>query len=172
VKDHQTLLTAFANVKKYAPACRLEILGCGELLDDLEAQARALGIQGSVRFRGWSRGVAEFLAEIDGFVLSSKSEGLPMTLLEAMAAGLPVVSTAVGGIPEIVNSARCGWLAAAGDPAGLAGRMLEAHHAPDLPDRGSRAREAAAANYSVKSMADQYGRLFADLSTGTGRCQT
>jgi glycosyltransferase involved in cell wall biosynthesis len=163
VKDQRTLLTAFARVRQHTPACRLEILGCGELLDELEAQARALGIHDSVTFRGWSRDVAGFLAGVDAFVLSSRSEGLPMTLLEAMAAGLPVVSTAVGGIPEVVNGAGCGWLAPAGDAVGLADRMLEALNAPDFADRSKRARQAAAANYSVGSMTDQYGRLFERL---------
>jgi glycosyltransferase involved in cell wall biosynthesis len=62
--------------------------------------AAELGLAEMVRFHGWSADVPGFLARLDAFVLSSLSEGLPMTLLEAMAAGLPIVSTAVGGVPE------------------------------------------------------------------------
>ncbi len=158
VKDQHGLLLAFAQLHTRFPFCRLEILGSGELRAELESLAINLGLADSVRFRGWSSDVAGFLSQMDAFVLSSRSEGLPMTLLEAMAAGLPVVSTAVGGVPEIVEGAGCGWLARPGDPENLAAKMECAVSNRD--DRGARAREAVLRQYSVDAMARQYAALF------------
>jgi glycosyltransferase involved in cell wall biosynthesis len=163
VKDQQTLLAAFAEVHKQFPSCRLELLGCGELLEDLERLSATLGIESVVKFHGFSRDIAGFLEGLDVFVLSSKSEGLPMTLLEAMAAGLPVVATAVGGIPEVVESANCGWLARPCDAASLAENMLRMMNAPDRLERGVRARKTVVERYSVQSMAEQYESLFYKL---------
>ena len=163
VKDQQSLLTAFAEIHRQFPSCRLEILGCGELLKELQCLSTTLGVDSAVKFHGWSRDIAGFLAGLDAFVLSSKSEGLPMTLLEAMAAGLPVVATAVGGIPEVVEGAGCGWLSKPSDAAGLAENMLRAMTAPDRPEYGRRARRAAVERYSVQSMAAQYEELFRKL---------
>jgi glycosyltransferase involved in cell wall biosynthesis len=163
VKDQQTLLVAFAQIHKRLPSCRLEILGSGELLEELRGLSATLDIDSAVKFHGWSRDIAGFLSGLDAFVLSSKSEGLPMTLLEAMAAGLPVVATAVGGIPEIVESAGCGWLAKPCDAESLAESMLRLMTAPDRLERGGRARKAAMEQYSVQSMAEQYENLFHKL---------
>ena len=163
VKDHRTLLAAFAQVNKQFPSCRLEVLGYGELLEELKNLSTTLGIASAVTFHGWSRDIAGFLGGLDAFVLSSTSEGLPMTLLEAMAAGLPVVATTVGGIPEVVESANCGWLARPSDAASLADNMLRVMHAPDRLERGGRARKTVMDRYSVQSMAEQYESLFQKL---------
>jgi glycosyltransferase involved in cell wall biosynthesis len=163
VKDQQTLLAAFAQVRVRFPSCRLEVLGGGELMEDLKQLAAQLGIESAVKFHGWSRDIAGFLARLDAFVLSSKSEGLPMTLLEAMAAGLPAVATAVGGIPEVIESVGCGWLAKPGDAASLADQMIRALTTSDLRDKGERARQAVTERYSVRSMSDQYYELFGSL---------
>jgi glycosyltransferase involved in cell wall biosynthesis/peptidoglycan/xylan/chitin deacetylase (PgdA/CDA1 family) len=164
VKDHHTLLAAFAKLHARLPSCRLEILGGGEMRNQLENLAATLGLERVVRFHGWSADIAGFLSRIDTFVLSSRSEGLPMTLLEAMAAGLPVVSTAVGGVPEVIQDAGCGWLACPGDPEDLAQKMALAVTGRD--GRGERARSAALKDYSVESMAQRYAALFADALAG------
>jgi glycosyltransferase involved in cell wall biosynthesis len=166
VKDHSTLLIAFERIHKQFPFCRLEILGCGELLDDLRWLAASLGIESAVKFHGWSRDIAGFLGSIDAFVISSKSEGLPMTLLESMAAGVPVVATAVGGIPEVLETAGCGWLATPGDPVDLSEKMRCVMNAPDRFERGRRGRQAVLEQYSVESMAAQYEKLFVELASG------
>jgi glycosyltransferase involved in cell wall biosynthesis len=163
VKDQQTMLAAFAQVHKQLPTSRLEILGSGELLETLQDLSVMLGIDSAVKFHGWSRDIAGFLGGLDAFVLSSKSEGLPMTLLEAMAAGLPVVATAVGGIPEVVESAGCGWLAKPCDAGSLAENMLRLVTAPDRQERGGRARKAVLERYSVQTMTQQYESLFRKL---------
>lgn len=162
VKDQKTLLTAFAEVRRKQPSCRLELVGCGELLEELESTAAALGVASAVTFHGWSRDIAHYLSTWDAFVLSSKSEGLPMTLLEAMAAGLPVAATAVGGIPEVIAGAECGFLAPPSDAASLAGAMSRLMGG-EAREFGARARRAVAERYSVAAMANQYQRLFCGL---------
>ena len=158
VKDHSTLLAAFARLHSRFPSCRLEILGWGELREPLENLAATLGLGHAVGFHGWSSDISAFLSRVDAFVISSRSEGLPMTLLEAMAAGLPIVATAVGGVPEVVEVARCGWLARPGDAEDLANQMACAISSRD--GHGQRAREAVLKNYSVESMARQYVAVY------------
>jgi glycosyltransferase involved in cell wall biosynthesis len=163
VKDHRALLMAFAAIHGRYPNTRLRILGDGELRPALERQAVELGLEGSVAFLGWSPDVANFLAQTDIFVLSSLSEGLPLTVLEAMAAGRPLVATAVGGVPEVVEDARCGWLCPPGDAAALADAMERALGAPDRSQRGANGRARVIEQHSLAAMTDRYESLFAEL---------
>ncbi|MBV9744296.1 MAG: glycosyltransferase [Acidobacteriia bacterium] len=167
VKDHQTLLVAFSRVHSQYPSSRLEILGDGELRGQLEHLASSLGLSNAVRFHGWSNDIARFLSRIDTFVLSSLSEGLPMAVLEAMAAGLPIVSTAVGGVPEIIESAQCGWLAQPQNPEDLGQKMIHAitHSAEG---QGRRARSAVQEQYSAARMAQNYATLFQSALNQSG----
>jgi glycosyltransferase involved in cell wall biosynthesis/peptidoglycan/xylan/chitin deacetylase (PgdA/CDA1 family) len=158
VKDYHSLLVAFAQLRRQIPRCRLEVLGSGELQAELERFAANLALGDAVIFRGWSADIAGFLSRMDAFVLSSRSEGLPMSVLEAMAAGLPVVATAVGGVPELIETARCGWLARPGDPHDLAQKMLLAM--TNRNGQGSRGRQAVREWYSAESMARRYSALF------------
>jgi glycosyltransferase involved in cell wall biosynthesis len=164
VKDHRSLIQAFARVAR-EKQCRLEVLGDGPLRNELEEAARAAGVADSVRFLGAGLDVGAFLSGIDAFVLSSLSEGLPLTVLEAMASGLPVLSTEVGAVPELVNSARCGWIVPPGDADALAAAMLEAATAGDLEERGGRARDYVRGEYSTTVMASGYESLFTSLLT-------
>lgn len=160
VKDHSTLLHAFAKLRTSLSSCRLEILGEGTLLADLMQLTASLGLENAVKFHGSTRDVPGFLAGIDCFVLSSKSEGLPMSMLEAMAAARPVVATSVGAIPELINSAGCGWLCRPADAVDLERALSMAAVANDLDLRGHRARSCVLDNYSAAGMADEYLRLF------------
>lgn len=163
IKDHHSLLQAFASVHRSYPMCHLKILGYGDLMSDLKAFAVSLGVAQSVTFEGWSSDVAGFLSGVDCFVLSSLSEGLPLTLLEAMAAGVPIVATNVGGVPDIVRRADCGWLAAPGQPEALANAMTAAMTALHLSTAGSNARNYAVRHHSVQTMAASYEQLFEEL---------
>lgn len=160
VKNHRLMIEAFAAVWRRQPHCRLEILGSGELQPELERLAEKLGVGHAVRFRGFSCAVGAFLAEIDCFLLSSRSEGLPMALLEAMAAAVPVVTTAVGGVTEVVDSAQCGWLCPPDDAAALAEAMLAALHSDDRAERGARGRASVLRRFTDSAMADAYLELF------------
>ena len=166
VKDQQTLLEAFAVVYGSYPQCRLEILGDGELRQTLEERAIKLGVSGAVLFRGWSTDIAAFLSRLDAFVLSSVSEGLPLTILEAMAAGLPIIATAVGGVPEVVSGAGCGWLCPPSDPAALAAAMICGMNAEDRSVKSANGRQAVQTHYSADGMAEQYLKLFKNLLDG------
>ena len=163
VKDHETMVEAFALVHQRLPRCRLEILGDGELRSDLERTVREKGLNQAVLFKGTSSDPAPFLAGLDAFVMSSRSEGLPLSLLEAMAAGLPVVVTAVGAMPEIVEKARCGWVCPPRQPKALADSMLAAMQAEDRLERGGRARASAVENHSAAKMTSSYLDLFEGL---------
>ena len=168
VKDHQTLLEAFAIVLRQHPQSRLRLLGGGPLESRLRKAAQDLNISESVDFCGFSRDIAGFLSTIDIFVSSSLSEGLPLTLLEAMGAGLPVVSTAVGGIPGVVQRTGGAWLCPPGDPTALAEAMQTVVHSPDRLDAAEGARQAVCKFYSVDRMASDYIRLYTELLQSRG----
>jgi glycosyltransferase involved in cell wall biosynthesis len=159
VKDHHNLLRAFAELLPRNRHCRLKFLGSGPLKDELESAASGLGIAHAVEFRGFSSDVPGFLNELDVFVLPSRSEGLPLTLIEAMASGLPAIATKVGGIPSVLTSG--GWLCPPQDSRQLALAMEEALKS-DLSNVGAQARQRSRA-YSSDNMVSQYLSLYASL---------
>jgi glycosyltransferase involved in cell wall biosynthesis len=116
--DH--LLWAWQQAAGDFPDARLLLLGDGPLLEEMKGLARGLGVGGSAEFRGHVANVAEFLRASDVFVLPSLQEGMPNSLLEAMACGLPPVATRIGGVVDIVRDGENGILVAPGDAAGLA----------------------------------------------------
>ncbi|MEM9020229.1 MAG: glycosyltransferase [Planctomycetota bacterium] len=123
VKDHATAVRAFAAVHGELPSARLVLIGDGPERETIEQQARALGLSDAVVFTGVRADVRDLLPAADVFLLSSLSEGISVTLLEAMDAGLPIVATQVGGNREVVEQERTGLLAPRGDHAAL-GRCL------------------------------------------------
>jgi glycosyltransferase involved in cell wall biosynthesis len=163
IKDQMTALRAFALICKEAPDCRLEFAGDGPLLGELEAEARRLSISARVTFHGAVQDIPGFLARTGVFVLSSLSEGMPMSLLEAMAAGRPVVATSVGGVPELVETARCGWLCRPGDPEAMARVMREASDRNARMERGARGRAFALEHCSLERMVQRYEDIFRSL---------
>jgi glycosyltransferase involved in cell wall biosynthesis len=160
VKDHRNLLEAFALLIRRLPSARLRILGGGPLEAELRQAADALGITGTVDFCGAGSDAAGFLRGIDIYVISSKSEGLPLTLLEAMAAGIPVVSTAVGGICGVVKRAGGGWLCPPSDAGALASAMQDAWNASDRLERAAAVKARIREWYSAERMTSDYERLY------------
>lgn len=160
IKGHDVLLRAFGMLRKKSRRVRLRILGEGASMLDLQELAKNLSITNDVCFEGFSLNTPLFLGNIDVYVISSLSEGLPLTLLEAMGAGLPIVATSVGGITDIVKKSGCGWLCSPGDPAALAEAMNKALAAPDLAKIGARGREAAKEFFSIERMAHDYENLY------------
>ncbi len=163
IKGHSDLLQAFALLLRRHPDAQLRILGDGALLGELRALASTLGISQSVVLEGFSPDTPGFLERIDVYVISSLSEGLPLSLLEAMGAALPVVATCVGAIPNIVRRANCGWLAKPGDPADLAGSLLQAAEAADLIQKGRLSRTHVREHYTVERMVSEYEHLYREL---------
>lgn len=121
--DHGSLLTAFAQIAPQWPDARLLLVGRGPEEERLRAMANRLELSARVRFAGEQADVAPSLEEMDLYVQSSIAEGMPNSVLEAMAVGLPVVATAVGGTPEVVADDETGLLVPPGDPAAMAAAL-------------------------------------------------
>ena len=121
-KDPLTLVRALAALER--GSCETELVGDGPDRPAVENEVRRLGLDSVVRLAGVRTDVPELLAAADLFVLSSRSEGLPLSILEAMATGLPVVASRVGGVPEVVVDGETGLLVPPGDPGSLA-RAIE-----------------------------------------------
>lgn len=171
VKCYDLLIDAFRLVQDRAPDSELHIVGDGPLLDDLRSHVISAGVQGRARIEPARLDVGEVFRSFDAFVVSSSSEGLPMVVLEAMAAGLPIVSTRVGGIAEAVQEGSFGWFCAPGNCGELADAMLATRRCSDLTERGQIAAQVAAAKYDVGSVAERYMELFAVL-TRTAQAKT
>lgn len=161
-KGHSVLIDAFARVAKSAPGAELSIYGYGALQDELSAQIARLGLEGKVRLEGRTADSPATLGGLDVFVFSSVNEGLPLVILEAMAAGLPIVSTNVGGIPEVLPR-ESAWLCPPGDAEALSAAMLQALGSNDLRERADTGRRLAAASYGLDHMAARYEDLYRRL---------
>ena len=123
-KDFFTLIEAFKSVTKRSSGCKLCIVGEGPLRQPLEEKVRTEGLGGHVVFTGACDDVHALFSEAQAFVLSSAWEGMPNVILEAMATGLPVVATDIGGVPELVKHGQNGLLVPPRDPVSLAEAML------------------------------------------------
>jgi glycosyltransferase involved in cell wall biosynthesis len=158
-KDHALLLRAVAPL--LGPGAQLVIAGAGPLLPSLKELASTLGVLPFVRLLGARRDVPAVLNALDLFVLSSKTEGLPLVLPEAMATGLPVVSTRVGGVPTVLADGRTGFLVPAGDEARLRDRVSALRADPALARAfGQRARAFALERFSAERMQREYNDLY------------
>ena len=165
-KAHDVLLTAFAEVVKGLPDARLVLVGDGPLRPALENQAYQLGIAARVQFAGFVPDVWPLLGEADVFVLPSRTEPSGIAALEAMAAGLPVVATRVGGLVEIVDSKRNGVLVEPNDPAAMAKELVALLDAPETMAAMGEASRRAATEHSADEMARRYVDLYTRLGEG------
>jgi glycosyltransferase involved in cell wall biosynthesis len=125
VKNHKLLIEALFHVRQKVPEVSLAIIGEGELREQLGAYAADLGVSEYVSLVKETKKIDFFYGALDVFCLSSNSEGMPLTLLEALASGVPIVSTDVGGIPEIIESGKTGMLVPKGSAKALAERIME-----------------------------------------------
>jgi len=161
-KAHCDLVDAFALLAPRLPDAELQIWGDGDLRPAVQDRIVARGLGDRVRCMGVALNSAEVLRQLDVFVLSSISEGLPLVILEAMAAGLPIVSTRVGGVPEAAGEGVVALYCQPGDPQGLADTMFLAAGS-DLAVMGEAASRVAAERFSAETMQIRYAELFACL---------
>jgi glycosyltransferase involved in cell wall biosynthesis len=164
VKRQDLLLRAFAAVKGKMPDAWLLLVGGGPMRDALRGLAADLGVAGAVHFAGYQADPERFLRVMDVFALTSRSEGMPLALLEAWAAGLPVVASAVGGVPALIDEGRTGLLFPSGDAARLTealGRvLLDGALARRLAEEG---RREVVARFGLARMAAAYEGHYREL---------
>jgi glycosyltransferase involved in cell wall biosynthesis len=158
-KDHVTLIRSFALVAAAMHGAELHILGDGPCRPAIIQTAESLGIAECVFLHGTSHDVPSFLSTLDLFVLSSIDEGLPISLMEALAAGLPVVSTRLPGLTELAPENVVAGYCTPGQPESLAEEILRAANRHDLSILGEAARRWAQ-KFSIRETWRQYKALF------------
>ena len=165
-KGLDILLQAFSSMSAMQTNATLVVVGAGPLDTALKDQAAALGIADRVHFTGARSDMPQVYASFDAFVLPSLDEGMPMSVLEAMSAGVPVVATSVGAIPELAGDGK-GWLVAPGAIRPLAAALAEAlQNRDDSAKRALKARQNVEAQYSARAMAQAYLTLYETLAKG------
>jgi glycosyltransferase involved in cell wall biosynthesis len=163
-KDHATLVRAFARVLPSVPDAFLLLVGDGPLLEATGALCRGLGLAERVKLAGRRADVPRVLRALDVFALSSITEGTSISLLEAMSAEVPVVATAVGGNPELVEDGVTGLLCPPSDPDALAARIGEVLRSPAPARHRARAAKAKVIRlYSLDRVIAEYMQLYDDL---------
>ena len=162
-KDHFTLLRAFAAVLNEIPGAELQIAGDGPLRERLSAFAKELNTGNRVTFLGTLPDTAHFLSQLDIFVLSSLNEGLPLSILEAMAAGLPVVATRAGGVEEAAIDGQTAFLVNPGDSNALAQAMIQMVREPNLARMGAAGRKVVQTKFRIEHSWQEYYKLFLSL---------
>lgn len=162
-KGYPVLLEALALARREIHELHWLQIGDGPDREDLKAQAAAMGLSGNITFAGRRTDIGDLLETMDVWVMSSIREGLPVALLEAMAAGKPIVATRVGGIPDAVEHRVSALLAEEGDPASLAQAIVRLFQDPELAAKLSAAAQArASAAYSISAVADQIESIYRD----------
>lgn len=168
VKDHATLVDAFILLLERMPEqrarLRLAIVGDGALLAGLRAKVDAAGIAAQVWLPGARTDIADILRGLDIFAMSSIAEGTPGSALEAMASGLPVAGTRVGGIPEVIADGLTGLLVPPSDPAAMAAALERYARSPALvAEHGAAGRERVQRHYNMNAMVAGYQSLYDTL---------
>jgi glycosyltransferase involved in cell wall biosynthesis len=170
-KGLEYFLRAARNILKEFPDTTFVIVGDGPEREKLEAIANDLGIASHVMFTGQRRDMPGIHASLDIFALSSIDEGMPIVILEAMAASTPIVATSVGAVPKLIASGKTGLLVEPRDPEALSQAIITLLKDPQLAKKlGQNARTAVAENNSAEAMARKYFELYSRvLSSAKGR---
>ncbi len=167
VKDHATSLQAFSLLLPHHPDARLLIVGDGPQLDHLESLARKLKIDAAAHFLGRRDDVPDLLAACDSFILSSLSEAASLSIMEAMAAGLPVAATDVGGNAEIVQHCQTGLLSPRGNAVALASNLRLLLDRPDFArSLGAEGRRRIRRDFDQRQMHQAFFDLYRQMALG------
>jgi glycosyltransferase involved in cell wall biosynthesis len=167
-KGFEVLAAAAARVRQRDPSIGFVVFGEGQCRERIARQAAAAGLGGAFVLAGFRADLDQFLPFFDLFVLPSYTEGLPNVVLESFAAGVPVVATAVGGTPEVVEDGASGHLVPPGDACALAERILDALACQDrLRDMGLHGRQAVVERFTFTAQARRYRQLFAEVVSGS-----
>ena len=164
VKRTDIVLRSFSRLKDEGVDAVLCMVGDGPDRRSVEDLAGELGVMRDSLFPGYQEDVGPFFAAFDVFVLPSGNEGTPVTAIEALASGCPVVATRVGGVPDVVTDGEDGFLVEPGDVEELAARLAQLANDPDLRGRmGAAGRERMRSRYAVDRLIDDIDRLYRDL---------
>jgi glycosyltransferase involved in cell wall biosynthesis len=169
IKNHRLFLDSAKLVLNAMPATRCVIVGDGLIRPDLEAYTRTLGIAARVVFVGWRRDLARIYADLDVLVISSINEGTPVSAIEAMAAGRPVVATRVGGVPDIVLEGQTGYLVPLDDAPAMANAVVRLLGEPELARRmGETGRAFVARRFTTQRLVADMEELYTTLLANKG----
>ena len=172
-KGYDVLVDAAQRLLPHYPDAHFRCVGTGNERERLQAQASALGVAHAFTWMGARDDVPALLAEADVFVLPSRTESMPNSVLEAMAAALPVVASAVGGVPEVIDHGRTGLLFPAGDATALAGVLGKVMGDADLgTELGNNARSEVREHYSFDRMVNAIDSLYVRELAARGRART
>jgi glycosyltransferase involved in cell wall biosynthesis len=164
VKRQDLLIRGFARVRQRFPESRLLLVGDGPVRNDLEGLVRSLALTDAVHFAGYQAQPAQFLESMDVFALTSRSEGMPLAVLEAWASGLPVVASAVGGLPSLIADGQTGLLFPFPNEGALAAAIEQLLANPDRARQLGRAGQRhVRAHYSLDHVAAEYEDQYREL---------
>ncbi|MEZ4668951.1 MAG: glycosyltransferase family 4 protein [Anaerolineae bacterium] len=160
IKNHRLFLEAAVQIREHLPAARFVIVGDGEIRAEIETLVDQLNLRESVIFTGWQRDMAQINSDLDIQVISSINEGTPVTVIEALAAGCPVVATAVGGVPDLLDHGKLGRLVLDQTPNALSGAILDTLANP--PD-GITAQRLMVDRYGIERLVKDLDGLYRGL---------
>jgi glycosyltransferase involved in cell wall biosynthesis len=170
IKNHRLFFQAAQVVAEAVPQVRFLVVGDGEQREELEAYAGEMGLEGRILFTGWRRDLSRLYADLDVVALTSINEGTPVSLIEAMAAGVPVVATAVGGVPDVVADGETGYLVEDGDVNGLAEAIIELLRSPEKArEMGMAGRKAVYPKFTSQTLIANVEGLYDELLRQRGR---
>ena len=169
IKNHRLFLDAAALLARQEGAARFVIVGDGALRAEMEHYARALAIADRVIFTGWRRDLPRIYADLDVLAVTSHNEGTPVSAIEAMAAGCPVVATRVGGLPDLIRDGETGYLVPPGDAQAVSAAMLRLLRGPELARQmGQAARGLVQERFAVQRLVCDMERLYPELVGKSG----
>lgn len=164
LKDHATAIRTLARVSRQCPQAHLILVGEGPELSKIQGLIREQKLEHRVHLLGLRKDIPKLLAAADVFLLTSISEGIPVTIIEAMASGLPVVSTNVGGVSEVVEEGKTGLLAPAGDDDLLAKNILKLIATPQLAkELGEQGLSRAKEHFSEAKMHSGFLKTYQEM---------